>query len=156
MDQLEPGYLVLGTHSQVSIPWRWPWWAWGLVLSRLSQQMAQGFEESISMRHENERLFAELEQETKIAHEATRFKSQFISNISHEIRTPISAITGMSYLMLKSDLTAKQRKCVEMIDQCSLHLCKLINQVLDLSKMDAGMLKLEKSHSACPRYSTTC
>jgi two-component system sensor histidine kinase/response regulator len=58
---------------------------------------------------------------------------------------PISAITSMSYLMLKSDLTAKQRKCVEMIDQCSLHLRKLINQVLDLSKMDAGMLKLEKS-----------
>ncbi len=137
--------LYWGTHSQVSIPLVLALVGMGLVLSRLSQQMAQGFEDSISMRHENERLFAELVQETKVAYEATRFKSQFISNISHEIRTPISAITSMSYLMLKSDLTAKQRKCVEMIDQCSLHLRKLINQVLDLSKMDAGMLKLEKS-----------
>lgn len=136
--------LYWGTHSQVSIPLVLALVGMGLVLSRLSQQMAQGFEDSISMRHENERLFAELVQETKVAYEATRFKSQFISNISHEIRTPISAITSMSYLMLKSDLTAKQRKCVEMIDQCSLHLRKLINQVLDLSKMDAGMLKLEK------------
>ncbi|MDP2419290.1 MAG: ATP-binding protein [Hydrogenophaga sp.] len=135
--------LYWATHSLVSIPLVLALAGMGLVLSRLSVQMAHSFEESIGMRYENQRLLAKLEEEKQVATEATRFKSQFLSNISHEIRTPISAITSMSYLVLKSELTAKQRKYVEMIDQCSLHLRKLINQVLDLSKMDAGMLQLE-------------
>jgi len=137
--------LYWATHSMVSIPLVLALAGMGLVLSRLSVQMAQSFEESIGMRYENQRLLAKLEAEKQVATEATRFKSQFLSNISHEIRTPISAITSMSYLVLKSELTAKQRKYVEMIDQCSVHLRKLINQILDLSKMEAGMLLLEHS-----------
>lgn len=137
--------LYWATHSVVSIPLVLALVGMGLVLSRLSVHMAHSFEESIGMRYENQRLLAKLEEEKQIANEATQFKSQFLSNISHEIRTPISAITSMSYLVLKSELTAKQRRYVEMIDQCSLHLRKLINQILDLSKMDAGMLLLEHS-----------
>jgi putative two-component system response regulator len=137
--------LYWATHSVVSIPLVMGLLGLGAVLSRMSVQTANSFVESIGMRFENQRLLVKLEHEKQVADEATRFKSQFLSNISHEIRTPISAITSMSYLVLKSDLTAKQRKCVEMIDQCSLHLRKLINQVLDLSKIDAGMLMLEKS-----------
>jgi signal transduction histidine kinase/CheY-like chemotaxis protein len=137
--------LYWATHSVVSMPLVMGLLGLGAVLSRMSVQTANSFVESIGMRFENQRLLVKLEHEKQVADEATRFKSQFLSNISHEIRTPISAITSMSYLVLKSDLTAKQRKCVEMIDQCSLHLRKLINQVLDLSKIDAGMLLLEKS-----------
>ncbi len=137
--------LYWATHSMVSIPLVMGLLGLGAVLSRMSVQTANSFVESIGMRFENQRLLVKLEQEKQVANEATRFKSQFLSNISHEIRTPISAINTMSYLVLKSDLTAKQRKCVETIDQCSLHLRKLITQVLDLSKIDAGMLKLEKT-----------
>ena len=138
-------------HGMVSIPLFLALLGLGLVLTRLSRQMALGFEDSLRMRFENRDLLAQLATEKRVAEEATQFKSQFLSNISHEIRTPISAITSMSYLALKSDLNDRQRKYVEVINQCSQHLRSLINQVLDISKIDAGMLKLEHAEFSLPK-----
>ena len=117
----------------------------GLMATRLSQQMADSFRESLRMRFENDALLKQLEKEKQLAEEATQIKSDFLANISHEVRTPVSAIMGMSYLALKSDLTERQRDYLEVIQQCSQHLHGLINQVLDFSKIEASMLKLERN-----------
>ena len=116
----------------------------GLMLTRLSQHLADSFRESLRMRFENQDLLRQLEKEKQLVEEAMQFKTDFLANISHEVRTPVSAIMGMSYLALKSDLTARQRDYIQVIQQCSQHLHGLINQVLDFSKIEANMLKLER------------
>lgn len=92
---------------------------------------------------EHQLLLQQLQAEKRVAEDATRFKSEFLSSISHEIRSPVSAILGMSYLAQKSNLNPKQREYMQIIGQCSQHLHELINQVLDFSKIEASMLKLE-------------
>ena len=117
----------------------------GLLLTRLSRQMADNLRESIRMRFEKQELLDQLAAEKKVAEEATQFKSAFLANISHEVRTPVSAIKGMTYLALKSELTPRQRDYLNVIQQCSEHLHGLINQVLDFSKVEASMLTLERT-----------
>ncbi len=117
----------------------------GLMLTKLSLQMAENLRESLRMRFENGDLLLQLAAEKRVAEEATQFKSDFLANISHEVRTPVSAIMGMSYLALKSDLNDKQRDYIQVIQQCSQHLHGLINQVLDFSKVEASMLVLDKT-----------
>lgn len=133
------------THGTISLPLSLALLGVGLMLTKLSLQMARSFEDSLRMRFENQSLLRQLEAEKRVAEEATRFKSEFLSNISHEIRTPVSAIMGMSYLAGKSELNPKQRDYVQVIQQCSQHLHGLINQVLDFSKVEASMLTLERS-----------
>ena len=117
----------------------------GLMLTRLSSQMESGLKESLRMRFENQDLLKKLDAEKRVAEQATQFKSDFLATISHEIRTPVSAIVGMCYLTLKTSLTDRQREMVTIIQQGGKHLNGLINQVLDFSKVEASMLQLEKS-----------
>jgi len=133
------------THDTSSLPLVCALLGTGLMLTKLSAQMADNLRESLRMRFENEDLLAQLTAEKHVAEQATQFKSDFLANISHEVRTPVSAIMGMSYLALKSDLNDKQRDYVQVIQQCSQHLHSLINQVLDFSKVEARMLVLEKA-----------
>lgn len=80
----------------------------------------------------------------KEAIRATRAKSNFLANMSHEIRTPMNGITGMTYLALRSDLDDKQRHYVEQIDTAAKSLLVIINDLLDISKIEAGRVELEK------------
>ena len=87
---------------------------------------------------------AKAETATKIAEDAVKAKQQFLSNMSHEIRTPMNAIIGFTKVLLKTDLGAKQREYLTAIKMSGDALIVLINDILDLAKVDAGKMTFEK------------
>ncbi|MCL2190025.1 MAG: ATP-binding protein [Defluviitaleaceae bacterium] len=78
----------------------------------------------------------------EVAEESTKAKSRFLSNMSHEIRTPMNAIIGMTEVALKTSDMDKKNYCLTNIEAASNHLLKLINDILDMSKIEAGKLEL--------------
>ena len=102
------------------------------------------------LRHSNEQLEQVVEQRTAElvvardqAQAANRTKGEFLANMSHEIRTPMNAIMGMIYLMEKTMLQPKQQEYTEQIRTATSSLLTLINNILDLSKIESGKLELE-------------
>ena len=87
-------------------------------------------------------LFAQIAKDR--AEQSEKFKQQFLSNMSHEIRTPLNAIKGMTLMLLKEKLEENQQKNLEIIRKSTDNLIVIINDILDLSKIQAGKLELEK------------
>ena len=85
------------------------------------------------------------ESATRIAEDAVKAKQQFLSNMSHEIRTPMNAIIGFTKVVLKTDLTAKQKEYLSAIKISGDALIVLINDILDLAKVDAGKMTFEQT-----------
>ena len=77
---------------------------------------------------------------------ATKAKSEFLANMSHEIRTPMNAITGMTYLALKTKLDDEQKNYINKIHSSANILLGIINDILDISKIEAGKFEIEKSN----------
>ncbi len=82
---------------------------------------------------------------TRIAEDAVKAKQQFLSNMSHEIRTPMNAIIGFTKVVLKTDLSVKQKEYLQAIKMSGDALIVLINDILDLAKVDAGKMVFEQT-----------
>jgi len=86
-----------------------------------------------------------LQDEREIADRANRAKDDFLANMSHELRSPMNAIVGNSLLLENSSLTSSQSRLVEVMNTSAKSLLRLINNILDLSKIEANKLELEES-----------
>ena len=87
----------------------------------------------------------EYEEKTKKAEDASRMKSLFLANMSHEIRTPLNAIEGFSRVMAETDDPTERMKYMEIVESNNSRLLELINDILDLSRVEAGELAIRKS-----------
>lgn len=78
------------------------------------------------------------------AEQSEKFKQQFLANMSHEIRTPMNSVIGLTNLLIKTELNEQQRKYLNVIKKSSENLLVIINDILDLSKIEAGKMDFEK------------
>ncbi len=87
---------------------------------------------------------AELARRADAAEAASRAKSAFLANMSHEIRTPMNAIIGFTHLLARDTRDSLQRERLQKVDEAARHLLQVINNILDLSKIEAGKMQLEE------------
>ncbi len=92
---------------------------------------------------ERKRAAEALHRAKSVAERANRAKSESLANMSHEIRTPLGAILGMIELALSTDLTTDQRECLGMAQAAAQSLLTVINDILDISKIEAGKIDLD-------------
>jgi len=114
---------------------------------QLSKQLASELEKRKKaeqrLRDLNKHLEKKIQERTRELSRANQLKSQFLANMSHEIRTPMNGIIGMVNLLLDEVLTEKQHEFLSIIHGSANTLLTLINDILDLSKIEAGQLKFE-------------
>jgi len=112
---------------------------------RETVELIQAFASQSAIALHNARLFQELEAKSRELRKADKHKSEFLASMSHELRTPLNAILGYTELILDDIYGAvpqKIREVIERLEKNGSHLLRLINDVLDISKIEAGQLEL--------------
>jgi len=113
------------------------------VSDRLQSKLQSGNIELRKKSAELEDARLHAEQARHRAESSEKFKEQFLANMSHEIRTPMNAVLGITRLLLKTSLDAQQKKYLDAILHSSENLLVIINDILDLSKIEAGRMEFE-------------
>ena len=91
------------------------------------------------------RTIRAMEEARDKAEDSARVKQEFLANMSHELRTPLNGVIGMGEILQNTALTPDQRQCLETIETSARSLLDVLNEILDLSKIEAGMLELEEN-----------
>jgi Amt family ammonium transporter len=114
-----------------------------ITAENLAQANRQIEEDRAQLARRVEERTAELQAANTQLIQASRFKSEFLATMSHELRTPLNGILGMNELLLRTELTPKQREFVDACASSGRLLLQLINNVLDISKIESGKLELD-------------
>ncbi|TQV84885.1 hybrid sensor histidine kinase/response regulator [Aliikangiella coralliicola] len=132
-------YLRIRVHSA---PWT-SWWAYSLYLIALLAFLFFIFRQSaLAEKLDKEKTIAQIEKDFAV--KSNELKSKFLANMSHEIRTPMNAIIGLSGLALRVPMNEKLRDYLSKIETSSSALLRIIDDILDYSKIEADKLELEK------------
>ncbi|HET6587306.1 MAG TPA: two-component regulator propeller domain-containing protein [Oleiagrimonas sp.] len=122
-------------------PWLrpWAWLVYALVLALLIYLIASIWRRRVEQRHRVQLAH----QQQHMAEQANAAKTRFLATLSHEIRTPMTGVLGMADLLLDANLAARERGHVETIRRSGRMLLKLVNEALDMARIEAGRLVLE-------------
>jgi signal transduction histidine kinase/FixJ family two-component response regulator len=112
------------------------------AFDRMAAQLKGSFEE---LEQRVEERTAELKEAKELADSANNAKSEFLASMSHELRTPLNGILGYAQILLRTPQTEQQQRGVEVIYHCGAHLLTLINDVLDIAKIEARKMELDLS-----------
>lgn len=115
-----------------------------LLLQKLAEA-SQKIQNISNHTAEVEAKLKEYEEKAQQAEKASRMKSLFLANMSHEIRTPLNAIEGFSRIMCETDSASERMKFMEIIESNNTRLLSLINEILDLSRVEAGELIIKRA-----------
>lgn len=127
----------------VQPPWWSTWWLRSLLLaSALASLALIGREYRARLKRRHEWQLAE--QQRNMAEQASHAKTRFLATLGHEVRTPMTGVLGMSELLLDSELNLRQRSQVMSIRHAGEHLLRLVNDALDLARVEAGKLQLQQ------------
>lgn len=126
----------------VQAPWWQQWWAlvcYAIAFAMLFWWAAHLYRLRLKRRHE----YQMIAQKREVAEQASQAKSRFLANLGHEVRTPMTGVLGMSELLLSTSLDTNQQGQVQSIRRAGEHLLRLVNDALDLARIEAGRLELE-------------
>jgi signal transduction histidine kinase/DNA-binding response OmpR family regulator len=123
-------------------------WIWMESHAMVAERDARGKPLRLMGTHadigERKQVEAEIDRARELAEQASQAKSEFLANISHEVRTPLNALMGLTRLLMDSPLNTEQKSWLDLMDSSAHALLGLLNDVLDLSRIEAGKMELEQ------------
>ncbi len=129
---------------RVKGPGGWHWLeAHGMVAERDTKGGSLRLMGTVANIDAHKRIEADSTKARELAEQASRAKSEFLANISHEVRTPLNALMGLTRMLMDSPLTPEQANWLQLMDNSAQSLLTLLNDILDLSRIESGKLQME-------------